>query len=75
MNRLFNVSATNEPFQVLLSSSRNASQVANGDLANHSGPSEVLYSSIYSEAIPEPAMVTLILMAGGGMVFIRRLFR
>lgn len=39
------------------------------------GPALVLVSDTLSDTIPEPAVVSLLLGAGGGMIFYRRIFR
>ncbi len=73
------ITSTNDPLRMLITSSQSAGQINDGDVGNSSVASgvDVLFKDLYTsqpEAIPEPAVATLIVGAGIGMLGIRRIF-
>ncbi|MCF7818900.1 MAG: PEP-CTERM sorting domain-containing protein [Kiritimatiellales bacterium] len=74
---LTGITSTNDPFRLLITSSQSAGQINDGDVGNSSvAPNtDFLFSTAYSETIPEPAVLPLFAIVGGSMVYVRWRFR
>jgi hypothetical protein len=66
--------STNDNFRLLITSSQTSGQITDGDVGNTSVTTDISFSGLYSDVIPEPAAATLIAGTGILTLAIRRRF-
>ncbi len=73
---LTGITSTNDAFRLLITSSQSSGQILDGDVGSSSVAATANFSfdSVYSDVIPEPTAVVLILLFGTSFVFGRRIF-
>lgn len=74
---LTGITSTNDPFRMLITSSQSGGQIADGDVGNSSVAANVDFSfaDVYTDTIPEPESIILLLASGSSLFMVRRRLR